>query len=220
MPWRMQGAPWVSRCLHPSSEETLPKRCGRSARAPAGWPLPPLAHRRSAGWPRAEGLRGLARFRVLVQEILCQKDGEVCQGSEELPSATRWGLSEMQGSQELGASRGGGGAPWDLGTSPWETLQEETRGEEVCQEPERAGLCCPLAPLAVGVPARAPRGLCPSSGETGRRHWGGLPGPGHARWAALCMVPAHPGVHSGQELAASGACLVWGPKLRRPCQRD
>lgn len=38
-------------------------------------PCLPLAHRRSAGWPRAEGLRGLARFRVLVQEILCQKDG-------------------------------------------------------------------------------------------------------------------------------------------------
>lgn len=34
-----RGSP---RCLHPSSEETLPKRCGRSARAPASWPLPPV----------------------------------------------------------------------------------------------------------------------------------------------------------------------------------
>ena len=58
--------------------------------------------------------------------------GEVCQGSEELLSATRWGLSEMQGSQELGALRGGG---CSMGSrdQPMGDSAEET--EEVCQEP-------------------------------------------------------------------------------------
>ena len=76
MPWRSAGSPVG---LQGACTPALRRHCQRDVEGLPGHrlagPCLPLAHRRSAGWPRAEGLRGLARFRVLVQEILCQKDG-------------------------------------------------------------------------------------------------------------------------------------------------
>lgn len=68
---------------------------------------------------------------------------------------------------------------------------EETGG---LPGPGWAGLCHPLAPLAaVGVPTSGSQRSVPQLRRPDEDTGEVCPGPGHTRWAALCMVPAHPG---------------------------
>ena len=172
----------------------------------AGPCLPP-AHQRGAGRPRAGGLKGLARFRFLVQEILCQRD------RRSLPGI--WGAAVCN---PLGARRDAGqpgaegirGTPWDLGPSSWETPQKRLKRFA------RGLAGWPLPPTGASGGCRgtrgAPRGLRPSSGEIWTKTWGGPPGPRCARWAALCIAPAHlRGARWPGASGLGGACLVWGP---------
>lgn len=165
-PWR---SAWDPMGLQGACTPALGRHCQRDVEGLPGQrlagPCLPPARQRGPGPPRAGGLRGLARFRFPVQEILCQRD----RGS--LPGIWVAAICNPLGARwDAGQPGAGGirGTPWDLGPSPWETPQKRlkrfARG--------LAGWPLPTtgASVAAGVPAGLPGVCAPAQGRSGQRH--------------------------------------------------